>query len=135
LCPLFRSIPSYYIPGGGVSGFLSPSDPMLYGLDYYVGASFFGYSKKYVDLGLAVVQYKSEGAIEEYAKGGNLDEGRLYNDISKGNYSPIAKIWSNLNWNFLNSISMPAPRLYGLYLAWKYAAAYKDLPHHETVTE
>jgi hypothetical protein len=130
------SVGASVIVGGGRGYFVSVTDPIVRGQSWYVGG---GLSHSWwdppVDVSLLLTRYDPVSPRPEpyILDDGSVNRARLYSDILSGVDSP---------WNLATMPTAPGdpyneaesiyllPRIYGLFLAMKYAYAYEEL-HNE----
>lgn len=118
--------------GAGKGGFVSWDDRMLRGKYYYVGASLAADFVEGVDIDVTIWSIYSPMTNNpiRYAANGRVDRPRLISDIATGKGSPWGVRYPSLTQPSENI--MLASRMYGIFLAMKYANAYEEIRNENT---
>jgi len=113
--------------GAGKGGFVSWSDIMLRGKYYYAGASLAADLAEGVDIDVTLWSIYSPMSNNPtvYATNGTVNRPRLITDIATGKGSPWGMRYPSLTQPSENI--MLASRMYGIFLAMKYANAYEEI--------
>ncbi len=118
--------------GAGKGGFRSWDDMRLHGRYYYVGASLAADVVEGVDIDVTIWSIYSpmSNNPDRYTTNGAVNYARLISDIATGKGSPWGVRYPSLTQPSENI--MLASRMYGIFLAMKYANAYEEIRNENT---